>query len=95
MCYVKHGKAGTFKILKSSMLLFKLYMNLIIRESIRVHAFEMSSCACISYLVLFNHPLCTHDICAHSCKVDFIPKLCGSCWPLRFRHVHKIVKSDY
>jgi len=77
--YVKHGKADTFKILKFSMFLFKLYMNLIIRESIHAHAFEVSSCACISYLVLFHHPLCIHDLCAHSCKVNFIPNLCGSC----------------
>jgi hypothetical protein len=33
----------------------------------------VSSCAYISYLVLFHHPLCMHDICAHNCKVNFTP----------------------
>jgi hypothetical protein len=92
MCYIKHGKAGTFHILKFSLFLFKLYMNLISRESSHAHAFEVSSCAYISYLVLFHHPLCMHDTCAHSCKVNFTPKLSGTCWPLLFRCVHQIVK---
>jgi len=69
-------------------------MNLISRESSHAHAFEVSYCAYVSCLVLFHHPLCMHDTCAHSCKVNFTPQLCGSCWPLLFRCVHKIVKSD-